>query len=371
MRQLGPVTLLLCAAAYAQPQQPPPTPNSTLKSPEVNPNKSVTFRIYAPEAKVVQMRGDWMTDPPVQKLTREDNGVWTVTAGPLRPDLYTYFFLVDGVQVLDPKNNLVKTGLSSSSESMVDIPGDESAFHALRPVPHGSLHVEWYMSKATDGMRRLHVYTPPGYDSGSSRYPVLYLLHGGGDTDAGWTEVGRANFILDNLLAEKKAKPMIIVMPDGHPIKDPAQRSRSLEVFSKDLIGDVLPLIEKKYRTAPGRENRALAGLSMGGMQTLEVGLSNVDKFSYLGVFSAGVRDPAEFEKAHGDVLSDAKKTNQDLRLFWVAIGKTDFLYKNNQTLLASLDAHNVRHVYRESDGGHVWWNWRIYLSEFAPQLFR
>ncbi len=138
------------------------------------------------------------------KLTREDNGVWTVTAGPLRPDLYTYFFLVDGVQVLNPKNNLVKTGLSSSSESMVDIPGDESAFHALRPVPHGSLHVEWYMSKATDGMRRLHVYTPPGYDSGSSRYPVLYLLHGGGDTDAGWTEVGRANFILDNLLAEKR-----------------------------------------------------------------------------------------------------------------------------------------------------------------------
>jgi enterochelin esterase family protein len=366
------VILLAVVSVVALAQNAPaPNPGATVKSPEIQSDGSVTFRIYAPAAKEVALRGEWMTGNRPLPLVKSENGVWSVTTDPLRPDLYNYMFDVDGVVVADPKNGLVKTGLNIAASSLVDVPGPEAAFHALKPVPHGTVHIEWYMSKAIDGMRRMHVYTPPGYDTGTARYPVLYLLHGGGDTDVGWIEVGRANLILDNLLAEGKIKPMIVVMPNGHVVIDPALRSHNTEKFSNDLLGDVIPLVERKYRAAPGRDGRALAGLSMGGMQALEIGLENIDKFSHLGVFSAGVSNAADFQKRHAEVLADTAKLNRDLKLFWIAIGKSDFLYKNNQTLLSELDTCNVRHTYRESEGGHTWTNWRLYLSEFAPRLFR
>jgi enterochelin esterase family protein len=342
-----------------------------VKSPEIQPDRRVTFRLYAPATRAVTLRGEWMTDNKPVALVKADDGVWSFTTEPLRPDLYNYRFNVDGLNVADPQNALVKTGRNVAASSLLDIPGPEAAFHALRPVPHGTVHIEWYMSKAVDSIRRMHVYTPPGYEAGAARYPVLYLLHGAGDDDVGWTEVGRANLILDNLLADGRTKPMIVVMPDGHAVNDPAMRAHNTEKFEADLIGDIIPLVERKYRAAPGRDNRALAGLSMGGMQTLEIGLRNVDKFAALGVFSAGVANAAAFQKRHADVLADPAKLNRHLKLFWIGIGKSDFLYKSNQTLLTELDTRNIRHVYRESEGGHVWYNWRLYLSEFAPQLFR
>lgn len=324
------------------------------------------------------MRGEWMEGAGRLPLVKNEQGVWSLTVGPLPADLYSYSFQVDGLQVVDPRNPLVKMGATASNTSLVDIAGERVAFHAIRDVPHGTVHVHHYMSKPAGYMRRLHVYTPPGYEKNSQRHPVLYLLHGSGDTDAEWYYLGRAGIILDNLLAAGKSRPMLIVMTDGHPVKadnrDPASRAHNTARFSEDLLSEVIPLIERTYRVSASREQRALAGLSMGGMQTLAVGLSNLDKFSHLGVFSAGAggreRDASAFEKTHAAVLSKPEETNKKLRLFWISCGKTDFLMPSVEALLASLNQHNIRHTWRLTEGGHTWTNWRFYLAEFLPLLF-
>jgi len=316
-----------------------------------------------------------MEGPGRLPLAKGDDGVWSLTVGPLPADLYSYSFQADGLQVLDPRNPLVKLGATSSNTSLVDIPGERAAFHAIRDVPHGTVHVHHYASKPAASMRRLHVYTPPGYEkNGQTKYPVLYLLHGSGDTDAEWYYLGRAGIILDNLLAAGKSRPMLIVMTDGHPVKDPAARPQNTARFSEDLLTEVIPLIERTYRVNTSRDQRALAGLSMGGMQTLTVGLANLDKFSYLGVFSAGAggreRDASAFERTHAAVLAKPEDTNKKLRLFWIACGKTDFLLPSVEALLESLNKHNIRHTWRPTEGGHTWTNWRFYLAEFLPLLF-
>src|SRR5947209_6823772 len=221
--QFGFAAGVLCLAASAQPprQQRTPTPNDTLISPEVSADHRATFRIYAPEASEVTMRGDWMAAPGPVKLEKDDQGVWSFTTEALTPDFYNYSFTVDGVKVLDPKNPQLKPGITSN-DNMFEVPGPEAAFEDARPVPHGEVRIVWYQSSTLDMARSMHIYTPPGYDSGNARYPVLYLLHGAGDDDAGWSTMGRAGFIVDNLLSEKKAKPMLVVMPNGSMPRPPA-----------------------------------------------------------------------------------------------------------------------------------------------------
>jgi enterochelin esterase family protein len=306
-------------------------------------------------------------------MAKDERGIWTATIGPLPADMYNYTFSVDGLSIADPRNKTVKLGARSGPTSVLEVSGDRSAFLAIRNVPHGTVHIHHYFSKPVNGMRRLHVYTPPGYDpSARTRYPVLYLLHGSGDTDAEWDYLGRSGIILDNLLADGKAKPMVVVMPDGHA----AAGGDNTGKFGEDLLNEVIPLVEHGYRVSAAREQRALAGLSMGGAQTMAVGLPNLDKFSHLGVFSMGVGGRAggggeAFEKTHQSVLSKAEETNKKLKLFWIACGKEDFLMPGVVTLRQVLDKNNVKYIYRESEGGHNWYNWRIYLSEFYPMLFK
>jgi len=370
--------ILVCCAFAQAPNPPAPNPAANVRSPEIHPDGKITFRLYAPKVTEVSMRGEWMPGSDRAALVKDETGVWSVTLTPPKADLYSYSFQVDGVTIIDPRNPAVKLGATSSTTSLVEMPGEAAAFHAIQNVPHGTVHIHHYMSKATGTMRRVHVYTPPGYEGDAkAKYPVLYLLHGSGDTDAEWSYLGRAGIILDNLAVKGKVKPMLIVMPDGHPVKstDPSARNQNTARFSEDLLGDVIPLVEKTYRVSTSREHRALAGLSMGGMQTLSVGLANLDKFSHLGVFSAGAggreANASAFETAHAAVLGNAAKTNKQLRLFWIACGKADFLRPSVEALLGSLNQHGIKHTWRESEGGHTWTNWRVYLSEFAPLLFQ
>ncbi len=373
--------------AAAQFPKRQPTPNDRLVSPEVHPDKKVTFRIYAPKASAVTLRGDWMEGPRVAKLTKNDEGVWSVTEGPLTPDFYTYTLVVDGVRTLDPKNPTIKQGIAGV-ESMFFVAGKEAAFEDNRPVPHGEIRQVWYPSATLGTQRRMHIYTPPGYDGGSERYPVFYLLHGGGDEDSGWSTVGRAGFILDNLLADKKARPMLIVMPNGslpRPAKLPkftpggkaspefaAAMAAAQERFTNELLKEVVPFVEKHYRVRAGRENRALAGLSMGGGQTLRVLTTHPDKFAYIGIWSAGLfgGNAADFEKRNAAFFKDPEAVNRSVKLLSICVGDKDFALNGSKALAELFKKHGIHHQLHISGGGHTWINWRHYLSELAPRLF-
>jgi enterochelin esterase family protein len=376
------VGLLLLASATsqrsdAQPPKREPTPNDTLVSPEVHADRKVTFRIYAPKASAVTVRGDWMEAGEPVKLEKDKEGVWSATVGPLVPDFYSYSFNVDGVKTLDPKNATIKQGIVSV-DNMFFLPGKEAEFQENRKVPHGEIRQVWYQSTTLDAQRRMHVYTPPGYDGGKDRYPVLYLLHGGGDEDSGWSTVGRAGFILDNLLAEKKARPMLVVMPNGSmprpakPPEGPEATAALRERFTNELLKDVVPFVEKNYRVMADSDNRALAGLSMGGGQTLAVVTANPDKFAYVGVWSAGLGpNAADFEKRAAAFLENAEKVNKQVKLFSIAVGEKDFALTGSRNLSELLKKHGIKNELRLSGGGHTWINWRHYLNEFAPRLFQ
>ena len=342
----------------------------TLTSPVIGNDSRVTFQLYAPKATEVLVRSEGPAPFANQPLTKGDSGVWRLTAQ-VPADLYIYWYDVDGVAVADPRNNRPRVNMSTV-RSLLEVPGPASEFFAERPVPHGQVAAVHYLSKALGVPRRMHVYTPPDYATSAQRYPVLYLLHGGGDNDLSWLMAGRANFIFDNLIAAAKAKPMIVVMPAGHT--PPGQGGApAADAFARDLLGDVMPYVERNYRTLPSREQRAIAGLSMGGQQTLNVGLTNLDRFSYLGVFSSGwfgENGATTFARNNQALLSD-QKLNDRIRLFWIATGKDDFVMPSTKATLALLDQHKIRYAYRETEGGHTWPNWRAYLNEFAPLLFR
>jgi enterochelin esterase-like enzyme len=349
-------------------------------SPEVAADGRVTFRIVAPKAEAVRLSG---TDIPdnVQgtPLTKGAEGVWEGTLGPLAPGAYRYNFSVDGVSVIDPRN----PSTSESNEntwSLVYVPGSD--FMDTKDVPHGAVAAVTYYSKALKRFRRMHVYTPPGYESGGGRYPVFYLLHGAFDCDDSWTSVGRAGFILDNLIATGKARPMVVVMPAGHtgPFVFGGPRPTT-DDFVADFTGDVMPYVESHYRVRADPAHRALAGLSMGGGQTLTIGVSHLGTFAYLGVFSSGVfgitgtgpgsggQGPS-FEEQHRAALDDAGR-KKGLKLVWFATGKDDFLVATSRATVEMLKKHGFDVIYKESPGAHTWTNWRDYLHEFAPQLFR
>ncbi|HWD99794.1 MAG TPA: alpha/beta hydrolase-fold protein [Bryobacteraceae bacterium] len=379
----------MAAAALlaAQPPRREPTPNDTLKSPEVLPDHRVVFRIYAPKASEVTVSGDWIPQGrgTMGKLEKDEKGVFSVTLGPLISDLYSYSFNVDGVKTIDPKNAMIKQG-ETSLDNMFEVPGEEAAYEDNRPVPHGEIRIDWYQSNVLDKMRSMHVYTPPGYESSKEKYPVFYLLHGGGDEDSGWSTIGRAGFILDNLLAAKKARPMIVVMPNGSmprpdfvpgapqtPAMQQAQREAQ-QKFVDELLNNVIPTVEKNYRVIANRDNRAIAGLSMGAGQTLAVALTHLDQFSYIGVWSGGVNPQAEeaFMQRNAAFFDKPEKTNRMVKLLWVAAGSNDTLAGPGTKHLAEiLDAHGIKHEYHESEGGHTWINWRHYLNDYAPLLFR
>jgi enterochelin esterase-like enzyme len=384
--------LLLFAQDNASAQQTPQpqTPAATrggrgrgqapqVVSPEVTSDRRITFRILAAQAQNVRVTG---TDIPVLAgggrgaqanpnspgtMTKTESGVWEVVIGPVPPGSYRYNFNVDGVSVIDPRNPLTSES-NDNTWSLVHVPGAD--FMDTKPVPHGSVAEVTYYSNSLGKFRRLHVYTPPGYESGRDRFPVLYLLHGAGDSDDSWTTVGRAGFILDNLIAGKKAKPMIVVMTAGH-----TNRGGSQDKFTDDFVMDVMPLVEKTYRVAGGRNDRAIAGLSMGGSQTLDISFEHLDKFAYIGVFSSaanlvGGQRGVSWEQAHQATLADMN-VRKGLKLLWLSTGIDDFLIANSRSTVEMLKKNGLNPVFKESAGGHTWMNWREYLNEFAPQLFR
>ncbi len=336
-------------------------------SPEIHPDRKVTFRLKAPNADQVLLSGELLRQR--KPMTKNDNGIWTVTVGPLKPDIYNYSFIVDGLQTIDPANPNIKMGLRIS-ESMIEIPAPDPAFYEEQDVPRGTLHIHRYKSKALGVHRGVYVYTPPQYhtDVNKRSFPVLYLLHGSGDNEQGWTTVGRANTIADNLIAAKKAPPMIIAMPFGHAFGPQGRFGPGPQPgsFETELLNEVIPLVEKNYRFAFGSNNRALAGLSMGGFQTLDIGLKHLDTFDYLGIFSAGAR--GNLADTHSKGLAQA---NDKLTLFWIGIGKDDFLFKSNENLLKTLKQNKVKHTARITEGSHAWGVWRKYLHELLPQLFK
>ncbi len=375
----------LTLQGYGQQRRP-----TRIVSPVVHENSSITFRLMAPEATKVTLAGNWMAaGTAAVELARGDSGIWTITTGLLPPEIYTYSFFVNGVKTLDPANaQVVRDG--TRYESMVVVPGKESEVYLVHDVPHGRLSKVWYPSPTLGKNRRMYVYTPPEYDSDNNKYPVLYLLHGaGGDEDA-WTTLGRAPWILDNLIAAGKAEPMIVVMTNGNgwaaaapgeepfsaitPAGAPRQPGQPGQAsFEQSLVDDVIPFIEKNYRTFTDKESRAIAGLSMGGMHTQNITNANPGLFGYIGIMSMGLRTSSRMgnynEEEHKKQLMALQ--NSGVKLYWIACGKEDFLFESVTNLRNFYDAIGFKYVYRESSGGHTWPNWRIYLSELAPQLFK
>jgi enterochelin esterase-like enzyme len=364
------VSILCLPAAWCQ--RPTPFYEDISKmpvSPEVRPDRRVTFRLLAPKASEVLLAGGNLEEAlkGPQPLQKDSQGVWSITVGPLEPGLYDYGFAVDGgIRTTDPANrNAMERTWGHTN--VVEVPGDPPLFYSLKPVPHGTLHIHVYDSKSLGVTRRLYVYTPPGYEqSNATKYPVLYLFHGSGGVESQWVEAGRANIILDNLIAGHRAKPMLVVMPYGHVPQVTADgRGRTASAgFDKDLLNDIVPLVEHTYRVYTDREHRAIAGLSMGGGQSLSIGLAHLDLFSYVASFSGAIRNNADLDKM------DPADLNRKLKVFWIGCGKADSLFEANQNLDTALKSNQVQHVFRISEGGHTWTNWRLYLSEFVPLLF-
>jgi enterochelin esterase family protein len=349
-------------------------------SPEISADRRVTFRILAPKAEAVRLSGgDIPGNGPGAVMTKGTNGVWEVTLGPIQPGAYRYNFNVDGVSVIDPRSSAISES-NNNVWSLVYVPGAD--FMDTKDVPHGAVSAVTYYSTALKRFRRMHIYTPPGYESGKGKFPVFYLLHGAGDCDEAWTSVGRAGFILDNLIAAGKAKPMVVVMPAGHTSQSRFGGPRpAVDEFAQDFVSDIMPHVEKNYRVYTDRSHRAIAGLSMGGGQTLNIGIPHLDKFAYLGVYSSGIfgitgggpggaRQGPSFEEQHKAILDDAK-LKKGLKLFWFATGKDDFLIATSRATVEMFKKHGFDVEFKETEGAHTWINWRNYLDEFAPQLFR
>jgi enterochelin esterase-like enzyme len=367
---------LLAGSAGAQPGFAPPGP--VVVSPEVKTDRHVVFRLLAPKAEAV---GVFTTDIPggfrPRPMTKGDKGIWEVTLGPIDAGTYRYLFNVDGVLVADSRNQDVSES-NGNAWSVVSIAGSD--FMDTTDVPHGTVARVYYRSTTLGRTRRMHVYTPPGYEADTAaRYPVLYLLHGAGDSDDSWTSVGRANFILDQLIAAKKAAPMIVVMPMGHTgpfsfIMPTARKGNEIgnSHFEDDFLKDIMPYIEKSYRVLADRPHRALAGLSMGGAQTLEIALSRPQDFGYVGVFSSGVMfgKMDDWASKHQAGLTDATG-KAGLKLLWFATGRQDFLIGRSRESVAMFKKNGFDPVFKETDGAHTWINWQKYLNELAPQLFR
>ncbi len=338
-------------------------------SPDVHPDRQVTFRVLAPKASDVRLWGDWMAPNTPEPMSKDDRGVWSLTIPSIEPGLSIYTVTIDGVTTPDPVNPRVKLRARTSA-SLVSVPGNPPELWEARDVPHGQLTVHWSKSTCLGDTRFFVVYTPPGYKPGAStRYPVLYLLHGSNDTPLGWSDVGKANFILDNLIAESRAKPMLIVMPWGHAVPFDAPQTNNNALFEQYLLQEVMPSVERDYHVKTDRTHRALVGLSMGGGQALQIGLGHLERFGSIGAFSAAV--PSQFDERFKAVLEAPDSTNRKLKLLWIGCGRQDGAFDSNQSLSALLDRHSIHHVFAAENGRHNFAFWRRQLVEVAPLLFK
>lgn len=367
-----------CLAAQAQQAL---WSRAAVVSPQINDDGSVTFRLNAPETRKAIVAGDFTTregkDIGFGEMTRNEQGVWEFTTPPLRSELYSYTFVVDGVRMCDPSNVYINRDVASVMNILIT-DGDRGDLYKVNDVPHGSVKRCWYDSPTLGKQRRMTVYTPAGYEQGKEKYPVLYLLHGAGGDEEAWMTLGRTSQIMDNLIAKGQCRPMIVVMTNGNPwqqaapgesaagMVQPAMKFDPSQKSFEEAFGDVISYVESNYRTIRKKEARAVAGLSMGGGHSFNISRMYPDKFDYVGLFSAAVGDVKDAEVA----ASLAAQRDKGFKLYWIACGNTDFLYQANRDYMKYLDSIGFPYVYRESDGGHIWRNWRIYLSEFAPMLF-
>lgn len=367
-------------------------------SPEIHENNTATFRFTAPKAVKVQVTGDFLPTtkmdtpygqfdaPGVADLTEGKDGLWEYTTPePLAPELYSYSFIVDGIRTTDPNNVYLIRDVASVTNVFI-IKGGIGDLFSVNNVPHGTVARRWYNSPTLGMERRITIYTPPGYEKSSQKYPVFYLLHGMGGDEEAWIALGRTAQILDNLIAQGKAKPMIVVMTNGNADQEAAPGESSLGLYKPSMqlpktmegsmetsFPDVIKFIDSNYRTIANKSNRAIAGLSMGGFHSMHISKQYPDMFDYVGLFSAAIMPS---ENAQSDIYKDLDgklkiQFNKKPKLYWIAIGKTDFLYQANIDYRKTLDEKGYAYIYRESEGGHIWKNWRIYLTEFVPMLFK
>lgn len=366
-------------------------------SPEINPDKSVTFRLNAPNASSVQVTGDFLPPKPIETpmgkwdapgtadLTKNAQGVWEFTTSPLVPELYSYAFLVDGLRTLDPANVYMNRDVATVTNIFI-IDGDRASLYGVKDVPHGTVSRVWYDSPTLGKDRRLTVYTPAGYETSGKRYPVFYLLHGMGGDEEAWMALGRTSQILDNLIAQGKAEPMIVVMTNGNVDQEAAPGESSLGLKAPDMnqprtmegsfetsFPDVVKFIDSTYRTIPEKKSRAIAGLSMGGFHSMHISKQYPDMFDYVGLFSAAILPREGSTSPVYDDLEGKLKVQFGKKpaLYYIAIGNTDFLYDANTQYRKLLESNKYPYEYFETPEGHIWKNWRIYLTEFAPKLFK
>jgi enterochelin esterase-like enzyme len=341
-------------------------------SPEVRADRSITFRVAAPQAKEVSLSFHGKS----QAMTQLDDGTWSITVGPVEPEIYEYSFVIDGARVLDMSNTSIKTGRTLTA-NFVEVPGSPARFDEVQDVPHGAIQVRSYRSTPLAKMRRLYVYTPPQYDSEPNRrFPVLYLRHGSGDDEATWSgDGGRAGVILENLIAQKRTVPMMIVMSNGDTDGSWGGGSgpEGIEMLGKELLVDIVPMVEKNYRVMPGRENRAIAGLSMGGGQAFTIGLKHLESFAWVGEFSSGLVSDNQFDLAKHlpGFLDDAPGENRKLRLLFLSCGEEDPRMPGQLNLVDLLKEHGIKYVWYSSPGAHEWKVWRHSLAEFLSRIFR
>jgi enterochelin esterase-like enzyme len=380
-------------APIASAQNPPPArPGTSCRPPgfftapakypsaEVLPDRRVTFRLCAPDAtEALVTSTDYAPaiplgfgGPPGLAMTKDTSGLWSATtSAPFEAGTFRYNFRVNGARVPDPQATRFSHERVGTN-SVLEVPGPAGDFQAYDPkIAHGAVSVVEYWSTTLGAKRRAHLYTPPGYMKGATRYPVLYLVHGAGDSDDSWTSVGHANYILDNLIAAGKAKPMIIVMPFGHTPDRPGVDVLANDDFGNDLAKDLIPYVEANWRTLPSATNRAMAGLSMGGAHTLRYGLTHPERYDYIGVLSMGLMDTTQLAWYEKQLAAALRPGAKQFKLVYYAVGKEDFLYRSIAPTRALLAKYGIKDVYNESGGGHEWRNWRRYLADFAPRLFR
>jgi enterochelin esterase-like enzyme len=367
MAALGPAAVL---AQPADDSRPASSNVLNAQYPRVHPDGRVSFRFTAAAAQKVQLQpggaDNGLGKGPID-MVRDEKGVWTVTIPPAVPGFHYYWFVVDGVNVNDPgSDTYFGWGRQTSG---IEVPENGADFYEPRDVPHGEVRVRWYQSRTTNAWRRAYVYTPPDYDARQkARYPVLYLQHGAGENETGWTKQGRANLILDNLIAAGRAAPMIVVMETGYATKAGA----SANAFEDVLINDLIPMIDAQYRTSADREHRAMAGLSMGGGQTLQITSAHPDTFAWIGAFSAPIRN-FDVKTSFNGVFTDAAAYNKRVRLLWFGAGTGEVTFiETARQMHKSLEAAGIKHVMFESAGtAHEWQTWRRCLNDFAPRLFK
>lgn len=366
-------------------------------SPEVKDDHTVTFRIQALAADSVQITGDFlptvkmktqwgmMDMPGTANLTKDEKGIWTFTSQPLASDLYSYTVIIDGFKTTDPNNVYIIRDVASVFNVFI-VGGGKADLYSVNKVPHGSVTRRWYDSPGNAMARRMTIYTPAGYETSKEKYPVLYLLHGAGGDEEAWIALGRASQILDNLIAQGKAKPMIVVMTNGNVIQEAASGESTMGYYKpsfmiehtmdglfEETFPDVIKFVESNYRVKAEKAGRAIAGLSMGGYHSLHISRYYPNLFDYVGLFSAAIIPNQNVKSKVYDNLDATLETQMKngYKLYWIGMGKTDFLYQSGVDFRAKLDKLGMKYTYRESDGGHTWTNWRVYLSEFAPLLFK